>query len=111
METFALTLLGIAVTVTIPLGLAWTNLQFLGQRTPPSWARKVAIGVTGCGLAWCASSFLNDRLGQLREQADLAGLALSVLVIAWVAGSCIAAGVALQDHGADDERCGGKADS
>lgn len=102
METFALTLLGIAGTVAVPLGLAWTNRHFVGQRTPPAWARKVAIGVIGCGLVWCAWSFLNGRLALLREQTDLSGLILSVLAIAWVAGSCIAAGVALQEHGADE---------
>lgn len=102
METFALTVLGIAGTVAIPLGLAWTNGQFVGQGTPPTWARKVVIGVTGCGLAWCAWSFLSERLSQLPHKTELPGLLLSVLAMAWVAGSCIAAGVALQEHGTDE---------
>jgi hypothetical protein len=101
LETFALTLLGIAGTVAVPLGLAWTNRHFVGQRTPPVWARKIAIGVAGCGLAWCAWSFSSGRMEQLRDQTDAWSLVLSVLAIAWVAGSCIAAGVALQEHGAD----------
>lgn len=105
-------MLGIVVTVAIPLALAWTNGQFLGQRNPPSWARKVAIAVTSCGLGWCALPFIKDRIGELRDQADPGGLTLSVLAIAWVAGSCIAAAVALQDHGSgDDSSCGEKADS
>lgn len=76
------------VAIAIPIATMWAASQFVGQRRPPFWFKRLVYLVAVLGLLYgVLHSFTGSDF-----QTLLGGLAL-----AWVAGSVITALVGLQE--------------
>lgn len=98
-----LVVFAIAVSVGLNVAWMWANNQFVGQRSPPAWLRGVLVLALSLGVGYCALLGVVGLILDNRDEAGLWNLIVITAKIGWIAGSCVAAVIALQSYFGDKD--------